>query len=146
MDAKDVNGGAERDEDHGADRLEQVEFVTHVEGEARVEKGDGDDDEFGGHEVSQDVIDDFEDRPLFRLHQAPGARGEHERVPCGDGERADEKVLVGGEVRREIEVRREERGNIEACAHDRTDDELLLICLIYSICFRCGRIGGWEES
>jgi hypothetical protein len=41
MDADDVDGRAERDEDHRRYRLKQVELGTHVQRPFRVEEGDG---------------------------------------------------------------------------------------------------------
>jgi hypothetical protein len=76
MNPDDMHGGAKRNKDHRTNRFEQIKLVTHIECEVRIEKGNGDDDEFDGHEVSKDMIDDFEYRPFFRLHQSPGTWGE----------------------------------------------------------------------
>jgi len=64
-------------------------------------------DKLNGHEVSEEVEEDLEDGPTWGLEQAPGAGGEDEGIPCGDGECADEEVLVSTEVRREVQRRRE---------------------------------------
>ena len=49
------------------------------------------------------MVDDFEHGPFLGAEEFPGPRGKDERVPGGDGQRAHEKVLVGGQVRRELE-------------------------------------------
>lgn len=56
-----------------------------------------------GHEDPDKVVDDFEHRPLLGAEELPGPRGENEGVPSGDGQRAHKKVLVGREVRWELE-------------------------------------------
>lgn len=66
------------------------------------------DGELDGHEDAEEVIEHLEDGPLGGLHEAPGAGRENEGVPCGDGESADEKVLVGGEMGRKVERGRED--------------------------------------
>ena len=112
MNANDMDGRGEGDEDHGTDGFEQVKLVTHVERELGVEEGDGDDDELDGHEVAEDLENDFEHRPFLCLHQAPGARGEDEGIPCGDGERTDEEILVCAQMGGQVEVGREESRDV----------------------------------
>jgi len=44
------------------------------------------------------VEDDLEDGPFLGLEEPPGTGAEDECVPCGDGEGANEKVFVSGQV------------------------------------------------
>ena len=74
-----------------------------------------DDNEFNGHEEPEEVEDDLQHRPLGGLHEPPCARGEDEGVPCCDGERADEEVLVRAQMGRQVEGGREERRDIRHC-------------------------------
>lgn len=61
------------------------------------------------------MVDDFEHGPLLGAKEFPGPRGKHEGVPSGDGQRAHKKVLVGRQVRRELErVRKETWGRYDA--------------------------------
>ena len=57
-----------------------------------------DDSEDDRHEDPDKVVDDFEHRPFLGAKEFPGPRGENEGVPSGDGQGADEEVLVGGQV------------------------------------------------
>jgi len=75
-------------------------------GRARLRRtNDGEDDR---HEDSDKVVDDFEYRPFLGAKEFPGPWGENEGVPSGDGERADEEVLVGGQVGWKLEGVRKE--------------------------------------
>ena len=74
-----------------------------------------DDNEFNGHEEPEEVEDDLQHRPLGGLHEPPCARGEDEGVPCSDGERTDEEVLVRAQMGRQVEGGREERRDIRHC-------------------------------
>jgi hypothetical protein len=49
------------------------------------------------------VVDNLEHRPFLGAKELPGPRGKNEGVPGGDGQRAHEKILVGGQVRWELE-------------------------------------------
>ena len=60
-------------------------------------------DEGYWHEESDKVVDDFEHRPFLGAEEFPSPRGQNKGVPGGDGQRAHEKVLVGGKVGREFE-------------------------------------------
>ena len=55
------------------------------------------------HEEPDEVVDDLEHRPFLGAEKLPGPWGEHEGVPGGDGQGADEKVLVGRQVGRKLE-------------------------------------------
>ena len=55
------------------------------------------------HEDSDKVVDDFEYGPFLGTKELPGPRGKNEGVPSGDGQRAHKEVLVGRQVRRELE-------------------------------------------
>ena len=44
------------------------------------------------------MVDDFEHGPFLGAQELPGPRGKNEGVPGGDGQRADEEVLVGRQV------------------------------------------------
>ena len=57
-----------------------------------------DDSEDNGHEDPDEVVDDFEHGPFLGAEEFPGPWGENEGVPSGDGQGADEEVLVGGQV------------------------------------------------
>jgi len=67
--------------------------------------GDG---ETNRHEDPDKMVDDFERRPFLCTEELPGPRGKNEGVPSGDGQRADEKVLVSREVGRKLERVRKE--------------------------------------
>ena len=49
------------------------------------------------------MVDDLEHGPFLGAKELPGPRGENEGVPSGDGQRADEKVLVRRQMGRELE-------------------------------------------
>lgn len=52
--------------------------------------------------------EDLQRRPFTRAEETPSARRENEGVPSGHGKSADEEVLVGGEMRGQVEVGRED--------------------------------------
>ncbi len=84
--------------------LKEVEFLALGLGPLCVEKGDGDDDELCGHPEAEEVEEGLEDGPAGHAEETPCARGQDERVPGGDGERADKEVLVRAQVRRQVEL------------------------------------------
>jgi len=65
--------------------------------------GRTDDGERNWHKNPDKVVDDFEHGPFLGAKELPGPRGENEGVPGGDGQRAHEEVLVGGQVWWELE-------------------------------------------
>ena len=113
VDADDMDRGAKSDEDHRADGLKEIELVAHLAGELGVEKGDGDDDKLDGHKIAEDLEDNLEHWPFLGLHQTPGAGRKDERVPCSDGERAHEEILVRAEMGRQVEIWWQKCRNIE---------------------------------
>ena len=46
------------------------------------------------HEEPDEMVDDLERGPFLSAKELPGPRGKNECVPSGDGQRADEKILV----------------------------------------------------
>ena len=50
--------------------------------------------------------------PFLSAQKPPCARRENESIPSGYSERADEEVLVRGEMGREVEVRGEDVGEV----------------------------------
>jgi hypothetical protein len=64
--------------------------------------GRTDDCELDGHQESQDIKQDLEERPFRSFEEPPGAWGENESVPGCNSESADEEILVSGEMGREI--------------------------------------------
>lgn len=83
---------------------EDDQMPCHDEGFGQRGKGVLTDDcKLDRHVEPQDMEEDLQRRPLRGPEESPGPRGQHQGVPCGDGERADEEVLVGGQVGREVE-------------------------------------------
>lgn len=73
------------------------------------------DSELCGNVETQEVVDELEERPALLLHEAPCAGREDEDIPGSDGEGADKEVLLGREVRGEVEGGRErDRGAVAA--------------------------------
>jgi hypothetical protein len=70
--------------------------------------------ELNRHQGSQEIKQDLENRPTLSLPKPPRARKENKGVPCCNSEGADEKVLVSGEMRGEVE-----RGGELRCGHDK---------------------------
>ena len=60
------------------------------------------------HKDPDKVVDDFERGPFLCAEELPGSRGKNESVPSGDGQRADEEVLVSREMRGKLERVRKE--------------------------------------
>ncbi len=114
VDADDVDGGGCGEEDGGGDGLKEIEFLALGLGPLCVEEGDGDDDELCGHPEAEEVEEGLEDGPARHAEETPCARGQDERVPGGDGERADKEVLVRAQVRRQVELVGEIEGGHDA--------------------------------
>jgi len=108
-DADEVDGGADGDEDARHDRFEEVELLAHFRRPFCVEECDGDDDELNGHQQTEEVKGDLHDGPFLALEELPCARRKDEGVPGSDGQGADEEILVGAEMGREVEVGGKER-------------------------------------
>lgn len=64
--------------------------------------GHTDDGELDGHVEAKDVEEDLEGGPFCGTEQPPCSGGENEGVPGSDSEGADEEVLVGRQVRRQV--------------------------------------------
>jgi hypothetical protein len=86
--------------------------LAHLLGEFCVEEGNGDDDELDGHQVAEHLEDNLEDWPFLGLHEPPATWGEDEGVPRCDSKCAYEEILVGTEMRGQIEVCGEQRRDI----------------------------------
>lgn len=60
------------------------------------------------HEEPKEVEQELQWWPFLSLEEPPGSRGQNQGVPSGDGKRAHEEVLVCRQMRRKIEVGRED--------------------------------------
>jgi hypothetical protein len=63
-----------------------------------------DDGKLEGHKDAQEVEKDLENGPFTGAHKAPGPWRQDQSVPCCDSQCADQEVLVGGQVRGQIEA------------------------------------------
>jgi len=86
---------------HGCKKGSDKRVCCYVGGE----RGSGrtDHGEAYWHEDPDKVVDDLEHGPFLGAKEFPGPRGKNEGIPSGDGQRAHEKVLVGGQMGRELE-------------------------------------------
>ena len=83
-----------------------------------------DNSELDRHVESKDVEDDLEWGPFLCAEEPPCPWRQDEGVPCSDGERTDEEVLVSREMRREVERRGEDvcwvdgHGGLDVCGRE----------------------------
>ena len=75
------------------------------------------DDELCRHPDLQEVEKELESGPSRHLPETEGAGGDDEGIPCCDSERANEEVLVRGQVRWEIELVREHQSGSTGVGH-----------------------------